>query len=247
MADRSGSDSDARAVPAAQTDGGPGVSRRRLLSGTGALAGGTVLLATAGLVAVPEAAGATGSSTGDPTATTVAEFVAVIDQNGRALTAYGYLTRIAGLAPQVLFSDLSNPSDTTALFTAFATGRIVQRAVVPDVNPVVTALDVTGEMDFYQRAKPGADFSDPASFKVGRTVARYSLVLQDVLTVIAPNTGVPTLSGDMTQIDAYGLSYGGLFGQAGQNLRLSATGLGTRSVPSPPVAKLTIAGNLVGV
>jgi hypothetical protein len=206
-----------------------------------------VLLATAGLVAVPEAAGATGTSTGDPTGTTIAEFVATVDQSGGGLVAYGYLTRISGLPSKALFSDPSNPSDATALFTAFASGTIVQRAVIPDVSPVVTALDVTGEMDFYQRAKPGADFSDPSSFKVGRTVARYTLVLQDVLTVIAPNTGVPTLSGDMTQTNAFGLSFGGLFGRAGQQLRLSATGLGTRSVPSPPVARLSIAGNMVAV
>ena len=79
--------------------------------------------------------------------------------------------------------------------------------------------------------QPGANFSDPSSFRVGTPVARYDMTLQDVLTVFATDTGLPTLTGDMLQTAARALSgplAGQTFGRRGTRLRFFATGLGTQ-------------------
>jgi hypothetical protein len=211
------------------------LSRRTLLSGAAVLAGGTAL-AAAGSAVLPGVAAAGGAPSSAPAGTTTAEFVAQIAQNGGHLIAYGYFNTIVGLAPSDLFS--GPPSDATARYTAYAEGDLVSRAV----NGPVTVLDVVGTLGAFHRDAPGANFSDPSSFRVGATVAQFELTLQDVLTVIAPNTGIPTLAGDMTQV-----SGGSVFGRPGVRLRLTATGLGTRSDATAPVAVLNIAGNMVAV
>ena len=51
--------------------------------------------------------------------------------------------------------------------------------------------------------------------------------------MIAPNTGLPTLIGDLRQTEAASLGGGkGKFGQNGAKLRLLATGIGTRPTRS---------------
>jgi hypothetical protein len=212
------------------------LSRRTLLSGAAVLAGGTALAAAGGAV-LPEAARAAGGgASGAPAGTTTAEFVAQIAQNGGHLIAYGYFNSIVEVGPSDLFS--GPPSEATARYTAYADGDLVSRAV----NGPVTVLDVVGTLGVFHRSAPGASFSDPSSFKVGTAVAQFELTLQDVLTVIAPNTGIPTLAGDMTQV-----SGGSVFGRPGARLRLTATGLGTRSDATAPVAVLDIAGTMLAV
>jgi hypothetical protein len=77
-------------------------------------------------------------------------------------------------------------------------------------------------------------------------VARYDLVLQDVLTVFAAGQGLPTLTGDMVQTKAKSLSGplgGQTFGKRDSRLRLFATGLGQLIDPVTFKALLEIAGN----
>jgi hypothetical protein len=110
----------------------------------------------------------------------------------------------------------------------------------------VHALDIVGTLTVYQRRSPGADFDHPNSFRDGRAVAEFALVLQDVLTVFAPATGLPTLTGDMRQTSAATLGAGlsGMhFGVVKQRLRLFATGLGMLTDPKTLNAELEIAGN----
>ena len=168
--------------------------------------------------------------------TSTAEFVARIAQDGGHLVAYGYFTKIVGVAASSLFD--GTPSETNAFYTAFAEGDLVSRAV----NGPVTVLDVVGTLKVFRRRTIGATFANPSSFQVGRSIAAFELRLQDVLTVIAPDTGIPTLAGDMKQT-----SGASVFGHQGARLRLSATGLGKRSDAIAPVAVLDIAGNLVAV
>jgi len=101
-------------------------------------------------------------------------------------------------------------------------------------------------MTVYQRSSPGASFDDPSSFKVGTPVATYDMTLQDILTVILPSTGLPTLTGDMVQTAVQTLSgplAGQKFGKKGARLRFFATGLGTRTDPVLFHSQLEIAGN----
>jgi hypothetical protein len=220
--------------------GDTGLSRRALLGGAGAVVGGAVLAAgTAALAPDVAAAAPEGVATGKP-GSTVTEFVARIDQAGAHLIAYGYLTSVAGLRDAELFSDLSNRTEGTALYTAFADGTLAGRSVDGSVH----SLDVLGSLDVYHRAAAGASFADPSSFKTGTLVASYALELQDILTVIAPDTGLPTLTGDMLQTrTAAAQRWSHPFGQRDLRLRFFATGIGNRSEPTAPQAHLSVAGN----
>jgi hypothetical protein len=74
----------------------------------------------------------------------------------------------------------------------------------------------------------------------------FALTLQDVLTVFAPATGIPTLTGDMSQTSAAAMTAGlagRYFGALHQRLRLFATGLGFLVDPVTLNANLEIAGN----
>jgi hypothetical protein len=203
-------------------------------------------LAGVGLAAVPAeaeaAAGGQAVSLG-PTGTMTVEFRGRVSQSGPAgqsFTSYGYLIRASNADQGGLFAG-TPLSESTALLTAYATGDLRARTV----DMAVHSLDIVGTMTVYQRSQPGASFTDPSSFQVGTPVAIYNMTLQDVLTVFATNTGLPTLSGDMLQTAASKLSgplAGQRFGRKGARLRFFATGLGFKTDPAPN-ANLEIAGN----
>jgi hypothetical protein len=219
---------------------GSGVSRRSVLGGAGKVAAAGAALTAAGAIVVPEVAGAntSGGIAVSPKGTTAIEFLVQIQQNGADMIAYGYLTEVAGLSQGDLF--VGTPSDTTARLTAYATGKVVGRTTSGQVHN----LDLTGDLTIYSLPGAGASFAHPATFKSGSPVARYALTIQDILTVIATDTGLPTLFGDLRQTQASALGSHGKFGQSGTKLRLQAAGFGTRQVADPPVATLTVAGNL---
>jgi hypothetical protein len=190
-----------------------------------------------------DAADSRGASAG-PRGSTVVEFRGRIEQSGdsgQTFSSRGFLTRVSHIRRSDIF-DGSPHTVSTALLTAVASGDL--RARVLDMS--VHSLDIVGTMTIYQRKHGGADFTDPASFKVGHVVARYDLVLQDVLAVYAPAQGLPTLTGDMTQTRARALSgplAGTTFGRRGTRLRMFATGLGQLTDPVTLNAELEIAGN----
>jgi len=220
------------------------VSRRNVLGGAGKIAAAGVALSAAGAVVAPELAAANGQAgtAVSPKGTTAIEFLAQIQQNGDGMIAYGYLTEVAGLSSGDLFTGV--PSEATARYTAFATGTVGTRSA----SGAVHNLDLAGELAVYFLPNGGASFANPSSFSTGTLVARYTLTIQDILTVIAPNTGIPTLVGDLRQTQAASVGGGkGKFGQNGAKLRLLATGIGSRLPPDPPVATLTVAGNLATV
>jgi hypothetical protein len=215
-------------------------TRRSVLTGAGA----AVAAGVAGAVAVPAAAAATGAVAVGPDDLTVAEFrgrIAQTGDSGQHFTATGFLTKLRGATHADLFAG-HPPAVGTALFTLHATGRLSNRVLDMSVH----ALDITGQLTVYQRVRPGADFADPASFQKGRAVATFGLVLQDVLAVFAPASGIPTLTGDMRQTAATALRAGlagKQFGALNQRLRLFATGLGQLTDPVTLNANLEIAGN----
>lgn len=215
------------------------ISRRKVMTASAVVAG-------VGLASVPARAeagtGGQAVSLG-PTGTTTVEFRGRVVQSGssgQSFTSFGYLIRASHADDSGLF-DGTPLSEATALLTAYATGDLQARTVDMSVH----ALDIVGTMTVYQRKQPGASFDDPSSFRVGTPVARYDMTLQDVLTVFAPDTGLPTLTGDMLQTAAHALAgplAGQTFGQRGTRLRFFATGLGNKTDPAPH-ARLEIAGN----
>jgi hypothetical protein len=206
----------------------------------------SAVVAGVGLASAPAAAeagtGGQAVSLGDSGTTTV-EFRGRVTQSGstgQSFASYGYLTRASHADDNDLFSG-TPLSEATALLTVYATGDL--RARTTDMS--VHSLDIVGTMTIYQRSTAGASFSNPSSFQVGTPVARYDMRLQDILTVIATNTGVPTLTGDMLQTAAQALSgplAGQKFGRKGTRLRFFATGLGHK-LTDAPTAQLEIAGN----
>ena len=218
-----------------------GLSRRRVMTASAVAAGAGLASASA-----CSSSGSQDTGTGDQavslgaSGTTTVEFRGRVTQSGQSFTSYGYLIRASHADQGDLFSGTAL-SEKTALLTAYATGDLQARTVDMSVH----ALDIVGTMTVYQRKQPGASFNDPSSFRVGTPVARYDMTLQDVLTVFATDTGLPTLTGDMLQTAAHALSgplAGQTFGLRGTRLRFFATGLGNRTDPAPH-AQLEIAGN----
>ena len=215
------------------------ISRRQVMTASAVVAG-------VGLASVPARAeagtGGQAVSLG-ATGTTTVEFRGRVVQSGssgQSFTSFGYLIRASHADDSGLF-DGTPLSEATALLTAYATGDLQARTVDMSVH----ALDIVGTMTVYQRKQPGASFNDPSSFRVGTPVARYDMTLQDVLTVFATDTGLPTLTGDMLQTAAQALSgplAGQKFGKKGTRLRFFATGLGHK-LNDAPTAQLEIAGN----
>jgi hypothetical protein len=215
------------------------LTRRSVLAGAGA--------------AVAAGVGAAVSSAADAAVTrvavgpddaSVAEFRGRISQtgdSGQHFQAIGFLTKLHGATHADLFQG-APPSVGTALFTLFASGKLTNRVLDMSVH----ALDITGTLTVYQRHTPGAHFDAPTSFQRGRAVATFALVLQDVLTVFASATGIPTLTGDMRQTSSAVLRAGLAgrhFGADHQRLRMFATGLGMLTDPVTMNAELEIAGN----
>lgn len=217
-------------------------SRRQMLAGLGAAAAGAGI----GSLPVADAAGAARAS-GEigvaPVGESASRLVGRIDQNGGSFLSYGFFTLIAGLSQTALFSSRGNPlSESTAHLTFHATASLVQRTVIDNR---VFVIDVVGSLDHYYQKSPSATFSDPTSFTRGIRVATSEFSLQDTLSTIAPNEGIPTIEGSMRQLSSRRFRHHGRQLQVGhKNLRsqLLATGRGTRTDPTKPVVRLSIAG-----
>src|SRR3954447_26112939 len=224
------------------------VSRRRMLAGLGGaaaagIAAGSIQPAEAAEVEAAKASGEVGVA---PLLRSATMLVGRIDQNGGNFVAYGFLTLVAGLSDRELFSSRGDPlSESTAHFTFHATASLVQRSAIDNQ---VFVLDVVGRLNHYYQASPAANFGDPSSFARGKRIATSELKLQDVLTTIAPNEGIPTLEGPVRQLSAARFRHGGRqvrFGHRNLRTRLFATGRGTRTNPTKPVVRLSIAGSTV--
>ena len=219
---------------------GPGVSRRRMLGGAGAALVGS---AGAALVGGCSSSGEEVTPIGGGVAgTTTVEFRGRIQQTGNqgeSFSCVGYLTRVNGLNATRLFSGTTQ-NLASSLLTASASGELVGRVLDRDVH----LLDIAGALELYQRdptASQPPDFARPETFKQGKLVARFDLMLQDVLAVFATAKGIPTLTGDLRQTSASG------FGKVGLRFRMTASGLGTLVDPATLNAELEIAGNWAAV
>lgn len=222
-------------------------SRRRMLAGLGGAAAGIGLGSAMPAGAAEVDAAATSGEVGVARPLRSAtNLVGRIDQSGGRFVAYGFLTLVAGLREAELFSKRGDPlSESTAHFTFYATASLVQRSVIDDR---VFVIDVTGRLVHYYQASPASSFGNPSSFARGKRIATSELKLQDVLNTIAPNEGIPAIEGTVRQLSAARFRHGGRrlrFGHRNVRTRLSATGRATRTNPTTPVVRLSIAGGTV--
>jgi hypothetical protein len=176
------------------------------------------------------------------------QFVGRIDQVGTQFTAYGYLYDIEGLSPNQLFSDPSNPSETTAYFTYYATATLSSHAVLGDAVRAIFALDSVGEITYYYQSTPAASFDDPQSFAYGTAVTKATMQLQNILTVQGPSRGLANGSGELTVLSADRFTFGGenvRLGHSGKVYRVSTFGDAVRTDPNIPVSSVLLAGDAV--
>jgi hypothetical protein len=214
------------------------VTRRGVLAGGLAGAGGLV----AGGIA-PDVTGAAGPHrVGEPRdGTAAAEVIGHLDQVGDAITGYGYLTRIHGLRQADLFRGPS-ATEATARFTFFSKVQVNARFI----RGALVSVDGVGTLTFFLDSD-GADFADPATFSNGSKIATFAAHFHNLLTVVAPNQGVSSIAGELTQRQARTFSFEGRrtrFGHRGLRLHLSVAGPSTRTAPSPPTAFFEVAGDL---
>jgi hypothetical protein len=176
--------------------------------------------------------------------TAAAEVVGHLDQVGDAITGYGYLTRIHGLKQADLFRRRSK-TEKSARFTFFSKVQVNARFI----RGALVSVDGVGMLSFFLDPN-GADFSHPASFSDGTPIATFAAHFHNLLTVLAPNEGISTIAGELTQRKAPTFSFGGRptrFGHRGLRLHLSVAGPSTRTADSPPTAFFDVAGDLAVV
>ena len=219
----------------------PLTSRRSLIrtaaAGAALTAGGVVLQSGA-------ASASTARASTDSAATTAFGLIVRVDQDAESFVAYGYLTEVAGIPDGVLFGDDIDRSEATAPLTITGDVTLERRSVRENVF----VLDVVGPLAIHLLDSPGADFAEPESFSAGKVVARYSAALHDVLTVIATDTGIPTLSGELEQTAASSFTLGGKqyrIGSKGTRLLLEGTGLGVRTDAEAPRSHVDLDARVV--
>lgn len=150
-----------------------------------------------------------------------AEFIGRSDQNGSAITHYGYVTHVFGLPDAALFFDPANRTEATARLTYFATTTLNSRHVLGNI---ITTATAPGTLTFYARSSAGATFATPSSFAQGIPVATLLLRYYNVLTVQGTNGLGQPIGSAVATANAEGL---------GLLLRFSASGQGTLLVNDP--------------
>ncbi len=172
------------------------------------------------------------------------EYIGVIQQVGPAFTAVGYLTHVQGVNPADLFTDPVVRNAATARLTFTSNATAVSNSNVGSV----TQIGAVGTLKIYFNALGGADFSNAASFAAGDEVASFDARFQNILAVIAPNTGVASATVDATQTAAQSFTLNGQplrFGHPRLVQHMSLSGKGTRTQVDPPVSTTEFAASAV--
>lgn len=170
------------------------------------------------------------------------ELVGKIDQAALSFTSYGYLTHVAGIPDNMMFTDLINHSEATAHFTFVSSATLTARSILN----TIFVLNATGTTTIYYNEKPQADFKDPKSFAKGTLIASGTERWQNIVNVQAPDTAIATGIGEFTQTDANPFKLNGqdfVLGSPKQALRFSYMGEGKRTDKTAPNSTFDVAGN----
>lgn len=214
------------------------LSRRQALVG----AAGIIVVGVAGGAEMAAATGGSASQVGASGPASGLEFLGEISQEGETLTGYGYLTEVSGLQLDQLYFGGGEPSEATARFTFHGVAHLTSMQRRNDL----LVGHAEGQLHFYLRDTPGATFADPSTFAAGQRIATDDATLESINNVIAPNTGVINVFGDLrrTEIAAFRLDRRRhQLGRIGLLSRLVAPGKGLRLDPVVPRAILVVGGN----
>ena len=173
------------------------------------------------------------------------EYVGRVDQDGANFISYGYLTHISSLTDTLLFSGtFPFVNEANARFTYYATATLTSRFVISGVF----VIDSIGTTVYYYHPAGGAQFANPASFAMGQPVLTATVRSQNILNVQAPNLGVGTNFGELTQTGVSAFDLGGQtyqIGRVGLMERTFSTGEGTRTDAITPKSFIVLSGNAV--
>jgi hypothetical protein len=215
------------------------VTRRTLLAGAGTIAAGAAVTGSASAAAKHRTVGAV---RGDRDAI---ELIGRLVQEEDAITGFGYLTYISGLPEAVLFVDPANRSEASARFRFHSNVTATARFLRPNL----ISVSGTGDLRIYFGPPRGANFDAPGSFETGGRIATYHGRFENLLSVIAPEQGLTTVAGDLSQRSARAFRLGGhryRLGRAGLRQRLEASGPGRKNTdPSARKAVFEVGGALV--
>jgi hypothetical protein len=171
------------------------------------------------------------------------EFVATVHQQGFEFVFYGYLTRVDGIEPSLLFTntDPTNRGPGDARLTIYGEVVASSRSIIEQVFNV----NGDGVFGIHYSESGGATFDDPASFQTDTLVASGPANIQSVITVIAPQTGLANGYGDLMLETAEAFSIGDVSFRfrTGEPLsRLGYTGQGTLLDPDLPESMISVVG-----
>ena len=192
-------------------------------------------------IALAPVAGAAQTVVGESRGTDSAfEYIGVIEQVGPALSATGYLTRVAGLTASQLFTSATT-NESTATFTFVGSASLTSHVNLGNVF----LSGAPGQISVYYNPTGGATFGNPASFQQGTLVARLDVRFLNSLTVIGTNLGVSTGTAHGWQSTAATFTIDSAsyrFGTPGITHDMTLPGRGDRTAPAPPVATFQFSG-----
>jgi N-acyl-L-homoserine lactone synthetase len=232
----------------AERPAGAPVTRRSLLAGGVAAAGGLVVLGLPGAAAGQAPGRLVGTATTDRTAI---GFIGRVDQAGRTLSGLGRLTRVDGLSltslsttpPGTISTDPAAADISLARLTLVVNARI---GAVSVLGSAITAVGA-GTASIHVLPAGGARFEDPSSFRAGRAVATFALRFQNDLSLDSPDNGSAALTCDLTQRTARAFTLDGRrlrIGAARLPWTLRAAGRGVRTEPTTPRSQFFVSGGL---
>jgi hypothetical protein len=202
------------------------------------------LLLAAGVAAVPFAGVASAVASGPATCGVGApgeigaQFLGTFRRTGRDLSGAGVLSDVLGLAED----DLSGGVDGGSRLAFRCSARL---GAIHEVGTMRTAAG-RGRFEIVQLRRPAVAAADERRFGAGRDVASFELALQ---LIVATAEGLATLRGDLRQVEAVRLEFGGgrQFGARGRRQQLWATGPLIQQDAAHSLSLLRLAGNLSSV
>lgn len=172
-------------------------------------------------------------------------FIGRIDQDGLKFTAYGFLTQVAGLGNDALFTSGGDRTEDTAVFSVVMESAESNRTKLHNV----TVVDVTGTASIYVNDAPDRTFGDPATFTTGTKIGTASVTGQNILNIDPENRdkGVAAATAELRQTGATRFRLGEKeyqLGRKGLTERLTLSGQGVRTDATAPKSTIEVAGTM---
>jgi hypothetical protein len=169
------------------------------------------------------------------------------DQDGFAVTHYGYLTYLHGVPLEEMFLGASRRTEANARFTFSGNGEINSRH---ETGKIITTA-APGRLIIFHNTQPGGDFKDAKSFSRGQPIAEFSLRYHCILNVDPENGNVGAISFgvDLSQVSATLFTHGerqARLGRKEQQLRAAGAGEGWLTGRDPFRAYFLYGGQFFG-